>query len=64
MLWFLTGTKSSGTIKVNKIYPLSNIDKSSEHFLMDPKEQFKTIKIIRGDDMIFIGDYYSHPYTP
>jgi len=31
---------------------------------MDPKEQFNTIKIIRGEEMIFIGNYHSHPYTP
>ena len=61
---FLSGTKSEGILNVKKSYPLINIDKSSEHFSMDPKEQFKTIKVIRGNDMLFIGNYHSHPYTP
>lgn len=61
---FLSGTKSEGIINVKKSYPLTNLDKSSEHFSMDPKEQFNTIKIIRGHDMLFIGNYHSHPYTP
>ena len=61
---FLSGTKSDDKINVSKTYPLINVDKSSEHFSMDPKEQFKTIKVIRGENMIFIGNYHSHPYTP
>jgi len=61
---FLSGTKSGDTINIKKIYPLINLDKSSEHFSMDPKEQFKTIKIIREENMVFIGNYHSHPYTP
>jgi len=61
---FLSGTKSCDTINIKKVYPLTNLDKSSEHFSMDPKEQFNTIKIIRGESMVFIGNYHSHPYTP
>lgn len=61
---FLSGTKSEDTINISKVYPLTNTDKSSEHFSMDPKEQFSTIKTIRGEEMIFIGNYHSHPYTP
>jgi len=61
---FLSGTKSGDVINIEKIYPLTNLDKSSEHFSMDPKEQFDTIKVIRGENMIFIGNYHSHPYTP
>lgn len=61
---FLSGTKSEDTINVSKVYPLTNTDKSSEHFSMDPKEQFSAIKIIRGNDMLLIGNYHSHPYTP
>jgi len=61
---FLAGTKSGDSINIKKVFPLTNLDKSSEHFSMDPKEQFSVIKIIRGDDMILIGNYHSHPYTP
>lgn len=61
---FLSGAKSADKINVSKIYPLINVDKSSEHFSMEPKEQFETIKVIRGENMIFIGNYHSHPYTP
>jgi len=61
---FLSGTKSGDEIIIKNIYPLTNLDRSSEHFSMDPKEQFSTIKIIREENMIFIGNYHSHPYTP
>lgn len=61
---FLSGTTSEDKINITEVYPLTNLDKSSEHFSMDPKEQFNTIKIIRGKEMMFIGNYHSHPYTP
>ncbi len=61
---FLSGYKVEEDIHIEKIYPLTNIDKSSEHFSMDAKEQFAAVKAIRNEDSIVIGNYHSHPYTP
>lgn len=49
---------------VTDIYPLSNIDNSSEHFSMSPEEQIKVIRDVRGKGLIIKGVYHSHPYTP
>lgn len=60
----LAGTKTDTEILVEKVYPLKNIDQSSEHFSIDPKEQFAVIKQIRADGQLLLGNYHSHPYTP
>ena len=61
---FLSGYKTEEDIHIEKIYILTNIDRSSEHFSMDPKEQFAAVKAIRNEASIVIGNYHSHPYTP
>ncbi|MDF2503479.1 M67 family metallopeptidase [Clostridium sp.] len=61
---FLAGNKKEEDVFIKVAYPLFNTDQSSEHFSMDPKEQFKTVKIIRENKMELIGNYHSHPYTP
>lgn len=60
---FLSGYKVEEDIHIEKTYPLTNIDKSSEHFSMDPREQFAAVKAIRNEDSIVMGNYHSHPYT-
>lgn len=60
----LAGNKVENRLIINEIYPLKNIDESSEHFTMDPKEQFEVIKLIRKQGNVLIGNYHSHPYTP
>ena len=61
---FLAGNKEEGNIFIKEAFALRNTDESSEHFSMDAKEQFDTIREIRGKGMILIGNYHSHPYTP
>lgn len=61
---FFAGNKKGEDLYIKTAYPLTNIDASSEHFSMDPKEQFKTVKIIRESNMELVGNYHSHPYTP
>ena len=61
---FLAGTKKNGNIYIDKVFPMKNTDNSSEHFSMEPKEQFKKIKIIRSLGMEMLGNYHSHPYSP
>ncbi|MDQ2085446.1 M67 family metallopeptidase [Herbivorax sp. ANBcel31] len=59
----------AGTIKENKkiiqkVYLLTNIDESLEHFSMDPKEQFDAIRDMRKNNFVLIGNFHSHPQTP
>ncbi|MBP7829603.1 MAG: M67 family metallopeptidase [Kiritimatiellae bacterium] len=49
---------------VSEHYPMANTDRSREHFMMEPREQFAVAKDLRakGKDMLAI--YHSHPDTP
>jgi len=47
-----------------KHYEMTNLDKASDHFSMDPKEQFAAIKDIRRRGLKLVGVYHSHPETP
>ena len=47
-----------------RLFPLTNTDKSREHYNMDPKEQFTALKIMRGEGLTLVGIYHSHPDTP
>ena len=44
--------------------PMTNIDKSPEHFTFDPKEQFAAIKQVRQSGESLLAVYHSHPETP
>ena len=43
---------------------LTNIDKSNEHFSLDPKEQLASIKDMRANGLSPLGNWHSHPETP
>lgn len=60
----LGGVVVDGITYVKKVYCLTNIDASREHFSMDPKEQFAAIKDIRSNNLQLIGNFHSHPETP
>ena len=49
---------------VSEHYPMTNTDRSNEHFTMEPKEQFAVVKDLRakGKEMLVI--YHSHPESP
>lgn len=49
---------------IEKVYLLTNIDESNEHFSMDPKEQLTAIKDIRANDLQLLGNFHSHPEAP
>lgn len=61
----LAGTLDSAGSKkeVKKVYRMINADKSAETFLMDPTEQLKVMKEIRGEGLEMVGIYHSHPAT-
>ena len=47
-----------------KHYELTNLDKSDEHFSMDPKEQFAAVKDMHAGGLKLAAVYHSHPETP
>ncbi|MDG5815175.1 M67 family metallopeptidase [Chitinispirillales bacterium ANBcel5] len=49
---------------VTLAFPLTNTDASSEHYSLDPKEQFETVRHIRSKGMKLRAVYHSHPQTP
>ena len=49
---------------IEKVYLLTNIDKSNEHFSLDPKEQLAAIKDIRAAGLSPLGNWHSHPESP
>ncbi|GAB6174919.1 M67 family metallopeptidase [Paradesulfitobacterium aromaticivorans] len=49
---------------VKKVYGLTNVDQSPEHFTMDPREQFNVVKDARKNGLVVLGNFHSHPATP
>jgi len=49
---------------VSEFYPMTNTDRSREHFLMDPKEQFAVAKDLRAKGLALLAVYHTHPDTP
>ncbi|MCM1167309.1 MAG: M67 family metallopeptidase [Lachnospiraceae bacterium] len=50
--------------RVEKVYLLTNIDRSNEHFSLDPKEQLAAVKDMRANGLIPLGNWHSHPESP
>ncbi len=50
--------------EVEKLYKMTNADRSSDHFMMEPKEQFKVAKDIRSAGLEMLAIYHTHPTTP
>ena len=49
---------------IKKVYLLTNIDHSNEHFSLDPKEQLAAIKDMRANGLLPLGNWHSHPESP
>ncbi|MFT9055712.1 MAG: M67 family metallopeptidase [Ethanoligenens sp.] len=49
---------------IKQVYLLTNVDKSPEHFSMDPQEQFAAIKDMRKNGWALLGNLHSHPSSP
>ena len=49
---------------IEKVYLLTNIDHSNEHFSLDPKEQLAAIKDMRQNGLAPLGNWHSHPESP
>ena len=49
---------------IEKVYLLTNIDHSNEHFSLDPKEQLAAVKDMRSNGLVPLGNWHSHPESP
>ena len=58
------GTKDGDVKTIEKVYLLTNIDASNEHFSMDPKEQLAAVKDMRANGYELLGNFHSHPESP
>lgn len=60
----IAGVQEEGRRVIKKVYFLTNMDHSSEHFSLDPKEQLQAIKNMRENGLKPLGNWHSHPETP
>lgn len=60
----IAGSETEETKTVQKVYYLTNIDASKEHFSIDPKEQLLAIKDMRANGWKPLGNWHSHPESP
>lgn len=58
------GIKEGEEKYIKKVYLLTNIDASNEHFSMDPKEQLAAVKDMRANGYVLLGNFHSHPESP
>ena len=58
------GVKEADGKHIKKVYLLTNIDASNEHFSMDSKEQLKAVKDMRANGLELLGNFHSHPESP
>ncbi len=58
------GYLAAGDGIVRRHYRLANLDRASDHFSMDPREQFDIIRRMREDGLGPVAVYHSHPATP
>jgi len=50
--------------RVFKVYKMTNIDKSSKTFFMEPKEQFEAMNDMSHLKLDMVGIYHSHVASP
>ena len=61
----LIAGRVEGEVKVvEKVYFLTNVDRSNEHFSLDPKEQLAAVKDMRANGFVPLGNWHSHPESP
>jgi proteasome lid subunit RPN8/RPN11 len=60
----IAGTVEDGDKVIKKVYILTNIDHSNEHFSLDPKEQLAAVKDMRANGYTPLGNWHSHPESP
>lgn len=54
----------NGNKHIERVFLLTNIDHSGEHFSLDPAEQLQAVKEMRAQSLVPLGNWHSHPETP
>ena len=49
---------------VSRRFAMTNVDNHTDHFSLDPKEQFAVVKAVREQGLQLAAVYHSHPVTP
>lgn len=60
----IAGKIEDGNKIIEKVYILTNIDHSNEHFTLNPKEQLAAVKDMRAAGLVPLGNWHSHPESP
>lgn len=60
----ISGIKEEDKKYIKKVYLLTNVDASNEHFSMNPKEQLEAVKDMRANGYELLGNFHSHPESP
>lgn len=60
----VAGTRTNGDIDIERVYLLTNIDRSPEHFSIDPREQLEAVRDMRKNGLSPLGNFHSHPSSP
>lgn len=60
----IAGRLTDGGKIIEKVYLLTNTDRSNEHFSLDPKEQLTAVKDMRSHGLVPLGNWHSHPESP
>ena len=60
----IAGVKNGDDKEIKKVYILTNIDHSNEHFTMNPKDQLNAVKDMRAKGYVPLGNFHSHPESP
>jgi proteasome lid subunit RPN8/RPN11 len=50
--------------EAGRVFRLTNVDASPEHFSLDPKEQFAAVRQMRAEGYRLRAVYHSHPASP
>lgn len=58
------GILGGGGDTVTVMYPMANADASSEHFTLEPQEQFAVNRALRAQGLSILAIYHSHPASP
>ncbi|MCD8231255.1 MAG: M67 family metallopeptidase [Clostridiales bacterium] len=60
----IAGTQTKDEKRIEKVYFLTNINHTSEHFSLDPAEHLSAVKDMRRLGYKPLGNWHSHPQTP
>lgn len=60
----IAGSDHDGIREIQKVYLLTNVDHTREHFSLDPKEQLSAVLDMRKSGLKPLGNWHSHPASP